>query len=121
MEHLGHEVNSIRIQLRDNMRQVLRLPLRELVPVAQLGHARPNVFGGRAKKFEDVKQLLQFRVTWKQGRLAGKLRCVERMRRVRYRAPTRITHRICIQLTTCLQGLSSACRQGAPLVPGTTA
>ena len=49
--------------------QVLRVPLRELVPVAQLGDARPNLLAGRPEQLEDVEQLLQFAVPREDGLL----------------------------------------------------
>ncbi len=44
------------------LRQVLRRPVGELVPVAQLGDAGPLVLAGRAQQLEDVQQLLQLAV-----------------------------------------------------------
>jgi len=44
------------------LRQVLRRPVGELVPVAQLGDAGPLVLAGCAQQLEDVQQLLQLAV-----------------------------------------------------------
>ena len=53
--------------------QVLLLPLRELVPVAQARDARPDALAGRAEQLEDVQQLLQLGVAREQRLLAREL------------------------------------------------
>ena len=47
----------------------LRVPLRELVPVAQLGHSLPHILAGGAQQLEDVQQLLQLAVAGEDGLL----------------------------------------------------
>lgn len=47
------------------------MPLRELVPVAQPGHAGPHLLAGRAQQLEDVQQLLQLAVSGEDGLLRG--------------------------------------------------
>ncbi len=49
--------------------QVLGMPLGELVPVTQLGHARPKFLTGRAQKLENVPELLQLAVAREDGLL----------------------------------------------------
>mmetsp|Transcript_36645 Transcript_36645/g.90485 ORF Transcript_36645/g.90485 Transcript_36645/m.90485 type:complete len:280 (+) Transcript_36645:895-1734(+) len=72
-QHLLQQVDAVRVQLRDHLVQVLLLPLRELVPVAQARHARPQLLVGRAQQLEDVQQLLQLAVAGEQRLLAGQL------------------------------------------------
>jgi hypothetical protein len=55
--------------LAPHLCQVLGLPLGELVPVAQLGHAGPHILAGRAQQLEDVQQLLQLAVAGEDGLL----------------------------------------------------
>lgn len=69
LEHLLHQVDAGGAQLAKDLAQILRVPLRELVPVAQLGHARPHVLAGSAQQLEDVQQLLQLAVAGEDGLL----------------------------------------------------
>ena len=58
--------------------KVLRVPDRELVPVAELRDAWPHVIRGRAQQLEDVEQLLQLAVAREQRLLQRQERRRER-------------------------------------------
>jgi hypothetical protein len=73
LKHPPHQVDAGRLERREDLGQVLRRPARELVPVAQLGDARPRGLVGRAEQLEDVQQLLQLRVPREQRLLADEL------------------------------------------------
>lgn len=58
-EHLLHEVHACRLQAGEGLIEVLLAPVGELVPVAQLGYARPLLLCGCPQQPEDVQELLQ--------------------------------------------------------------
>lgn len=53
-EHELHEVDAVSAERGEVLGQVLLLPVGELVPVAQLGHARPLRLRRRPQQLEDV-------------------------------------------------------------------
>lgn len=129
--------------------QVLRVPDRELVPVAELRDARPHVIRGRAQQLEDVEQLLQLAVAREQRLLQRQERRRERravnddeghlsllLARRLYTnlcspgnngggrlplSPYGPSRRRCTQRSTCQLPVRSASRQAAPPAPGTRA
>lgn len=69
LQHLPHQVNTLVIQSREDLAELLCSPLRELVPVPELSHTRPLVLTGGAQELEDVQQLLELTVTRENGLL----------------------------------------------------
>ena len=55
----------------EDLLQVLWLPVGEFMPVFQVCHARPCVLSGCAQDLEDVQQLLELTVSWKECSLHG--------------------------------------------------
>ncbi len=54
---------------REDLLQVLWLPVGELMPVLQVCHAWPSVLFWGSQDLEDVQQLLQLAVTWEERSL----------------------------------------------------
>ena len=72
-EHLLQEVDAVGVELGDHLREVLGLPLGELVPVTKAGDAGPDILRGRAEQLEDVQELLQLGVAGEQRLLPRQL------------------------------------------------
>jgi len=72
-EQLAQKIDTVLIELRDNLGEILRLPLRELVPVAQVGDARPHLLVWRTKELENVKELLKLGIAREERLLASEL------------------------------------------------
>jgi hypothetical protein len=68
-EHGCHQVNALWGEGWKHFLEVLRPPVRKLVPVSQLCHSWPGSFVRSAEQLEDVQQLLQLAVSREQGLL----------------------------------------------------
>ena len=73
LQHLLQQINPVFVQLWYNFSQVLRFPLRKLVPISQFCHPRPHRFV-RCSQQPKNATTVAIRITWKQRLLPGHFR-----------------------------------------------